>query len=185
MQVPADYLAVRLNIQNDSKDPIKRADEIENAFRVITEKLKQNPGLAVKPSVVSLAPREQSKSFISSYNSDEGSSAQLYVLASLKPQTNVFEAAKRIYQVITAIPLNEGTKVTLGNTVLGLDDPEKNRAKLLGLISKSVTDTKKYLGLGGTVEIEGLESPVTVMQLNEKEVLLFINYRLRIQSKTQ
>ncbi len=184
LQLPADYVAVPITIQNDSKDPTKRADEIEKAFRSITEKLKQHPDLTVKPGIVSLSPREQStlKSY-SGYDSYGGSSAQLYVLGTLKQETNVFTVSKRIYQAVNAIPLSDGTKITLGNTALGLNEPEKYRNQLLKLISKSIGETKKSLGIAGSVDLDGLENPVAVMQLNEREVVLFINYRFRIQTK--
>ena len=182
LQLPADYVAVPITIQNDSKDPIKRADEIEKALRSITEKLKQHPDLSVKPGIVSLSPREQSA--LKSYSGyDGGSSAQLYVLGSLKPDTSVFSVTKRIYQVVSAIPLSDGTKATLGNTALGLNEPEKYRNQLLKLISKSIGETKKSLGIAGSAELDGLENPVAVMQLNEREVVLFINYSFKIQSK--
>ncbi len=134
---------------------------------------------------MSLSAREQSmlQSF-SSYDSSSGSSAQLYLLGALKQDTNVFAMTKRIYQVVSSIPLGEGTKFTLGNTTLGLNEPEKYRAQILDLISKSIAESKKSLGLSGSVEVDGLESPVSVMQLNEAEVALFVNYRLSIQTKT-
>ena len=182
LQLPADYVAVPITIQNDSKDPIKRADEIEKTYRSITEKLKQYPDLAVKPGIVSLSPREQSA--LKSYSGyDGGSSAQLYVLGVLKQETNVFAVTKRIYQAVNGISLSDGTKVTLGNTALGLNEPEKYRSQLLKLISKSIGETKKFLGVAGSVELEGLENPVAVMQLNEREVVLFINYNFKIQTK--
>lgn len=182
LQLPADYVAVPITIQNDSKDPIKRSDEIEKIFRSITEKLKQHPDLSVKLGIVSLSPREQST--LKSYSGyDGGSSAQLYVLGVLKQDTTVFTVSKRIYQAVSAIPLGDGTKITLGNTALGLNEPEQYRNQLLKLISKSISETKKSLGVAGSVELDGLENPVAVMQLNEKEVVLFINYRFRIQTK--
>ena len=184
VQVAADFVAVPISIQNDSKDPVKRADEIEKALRAVSEKLKQHPDLTVKSGVVSLSPREQSalKSF-SGYGSCGGSSAQLYVLGALKQDTNVFAVTKRIYQAISAISVSDGTKVTLGNTALGMNEPEKYRAQILQAISKAITETKKPLGITGSVEVDGLENPVSVMQLNEKDVVLFISYRLRIQTK--
>lgn len=182
LQLPADYVAVPITIQNDSKDPIKRADEIEKAFRSITEKLKQYPDLTVKPGIVSLSPREQSA--LKSYSGyDGGSSAQLYVLGSLKQDASVFAVTKRIYQAVSAISLSDGTRATLGNTALGLNEPEKYRNQLLKLISKSIGETKKSLGVAGSVEVDGLENPVAVMQLNEREVVLFINYSFKIQTK--
>jgi len=174
-----------LQIQNDSKDPAKRADEIEKALRLLTDKLQQQPDLAVKQGIVSLSPREQStlKSF-SGYDSSGGSSAQLYVLGMMKQDTSVFAVTKRLYQVINAIPLGDGTKVILGNTTLGLNDPEKYRDRILSSIAKSISETKKTLGTSGGVEVDGLENAVSVMQLDERDVALFIDYRLRIQTKT-
>lgn len=186
LQLPADYVAVPISVQNDSKDPIKRADEIEKAFRSITEKLKQHPDITVNAGIVSLSRREQStlKSY-SGYDSYGGSSAQLYVLGTLNQDTNVFAVSKRIYQAVSAIPLGDGTKITLGNTALGLNKPEEYRNQLLKLISKSIGETKKSLGVAGSVEVDGLENPVAVMQLNEREVILFINYSLKIQTKAR
>ena len=184
IQVSADYVAIPINIQNDSKDPLKRSDEIEKALRLVTERVKQVPDLAVRSGVVSLLPTEQSglKSF-SGYDSYGGSSAQLYVLGALKLETNVFSITKRIYQTVSAVQLTDGSKVTFGKTALGLNDPEKHRNQILGLIAKSIAETKKSLGLVGSTEVSGLESPVSVMQINEGEVVLFINYRLRIETK--
>ena len=65
-----------------------------------------------------------------------------------------------------------------------IGDHEKYRAQILESISKSIAESKKSLALSGSVEVDGLENPVSVMQLNEAEVALFINYRLSIQTKT-
>jgi len=184
LQVPADFVAIPIQIQNDSKDPAKRADEIEKALRSLTDRLQQHPDLAVKQGIVSLSPREHStlKAF-SSYESHTGSSAQLYVLGAMKQDTSVFAVAKRLYQAINGIPLGDGTKVTLGNTTLGLNDPEKYRDQILKAIANSISETKKAMGMSGGVEVEGLENAVSVMQLDERDVSVFINYSLRIQTK--
>jgi len=183
MQLRADYVAVPITIQNDAKDPLKRFDQIENALRAISDRVKQHVDLAVRFGVVSLSPREPAKAYSSSYESSGGSAAQLYVLGPLKADATVFTMAKRIHQVVTTVPVADGTKVLLGNTTLGMDDPERFRSQLLGLISKSAAEARKLLSASGPIEIEGLENPVAVMQVNESEVVLFINYRARIQMK--
>jgi len=179
MKAPADYVAIPVNIQNDSRDPLKRADEIEKALRALAEKLAPHADLKIMPGVVSLSAREQSKLSSDAY----AGSAQLYVLGSLKQDANVFALTKRIYQIVSGLALAEGTRITLGNTALGLDEPENYRSQVLGLIARSVAEARKSLGATGVVEVEGLENPVSVMQLNDREVLLFINYRLRVQSR--
>jgi hypothetical protein len=184
LQLLADYVAVPISINNDSTDPITRTNEIEKTVRIISEKLKQYPDLVLKPGIVSLSPRGHSAmKSSSSYDSSNRSSAQFYILGALKQDANVFAVTKRIYQVVSAISFADETKVNLGNTELGLSDPEKYREKILGAISKSIVETKKSLSIAGTVEIDGLENQVSVMQLNEKEVVLFINYKLKIQTK--
>lgn len=183
VQVPADYVAIPINIQNDSKDPLKRSEEIEKALRAVTERIRQHTDIAVKQGIISLSPTDQGGKSYSSYDSYGGSSAQLYVLGALNPKINVFTVTKRIFQVVSGVQMTSGTKITFGKTALGLNDPENHRSQLLGLIAKSITETKKSLGLAGAVEVSGLESPVAVMQMNESEVVLFINYRLKIETR--
>jgi hypothetical protein len=180
LKLAADYVAVPISIQSDAKDAMKRSDEIEKALRTLTERLALQPGLKIMPGVISLSPREQSKSYGSS--DSYAGSAQLYVLGSLRQDASIFSVTKRIHQAVSTAPLGDGTRMTLGNTSLGLQEPENYRKQLLELIAKSVTEARKSLG-AGLVDLEGLENPVTVMQLNDREVVLFINYRLRIQAR--
>jgi hypothetical protein len=182
VQLRADFVAVPITIQHDAKDPLKRFDQIENALRAISDRVKQQGDLSVRFGVVSLSPREPGKGY-SSYDASGGSAAQLHVLGALKAEATVFTLAKRIHQVVTAVPVADGTRVHLGNTALGLEDAERFRPQLLGLIAKSAADTRRLLGASGPIDLEGLESPVAVMQVNESEVVVFINYRAKIQMK--
>jgi hypothetical protein len=184
LQMRADYVAVPVTIKSDAKDSLKRIDQVESTLRALSDRIKQHPDLAIRFGVVSLSPREDTKSF-SSYQEYSSSSAQLYVLGPLKPDTTVFIVTKRIHQVVTAIPALDGAKVILGNTSLGMEDPERFRPQLLGRIAQSTADARKLLGASGQAEIEGLENPVTVMQLNESDVVLFLHYRARIKLKAE
>lgn len=176
--VPADYVAVPLTIQNDAKDAALRFDQIQIAYRQLTEKVAQHPDLSLRHGVVSLSLREPSglKSF-SGYESRGLSSAQLYVLGALKQGTDVFAVTKKIYDVLKGVPVAGGTTLSIGNSTLAMDDPEKFRSQLLQLIAKSIADTRKSMNVGGQTEISGLEAPVSVMLLNEREVAVFIDYR--------
>jgi hypothetical protein len=177
IQMRADYLAVPVSVQSDTKDPLKRIDQIENALRSLADRVKPHSDLAMRPGIVSLSPREATKSFSSTY--DPSSSAHLYLLASLKPEASVFTLTKRIHQLVTANPAPDGVRLVIGNTALGMNDPERFRMQLLTLIAKSVADARKILGASGPTEMEGLENPVTVMQLNETDVMLFISFRVK------
>ena len=179
IQARADYVAVPITIQSDAKDALKRIDQVEQALRTISDRSKQHSDFAIRSGVVSLSPRDAPKSFGSSYEAP-GSSVHLYVLAMLKPEATVFALTKRIHQMLAA-PLPETVRLIVGTTTLGMNEPERFRPQLLGMIAKSVTDARKVLGGNGLVEVDGLENPVGVMQLNESEVLLFVNHHVRIQ----
>jgi|SRR5262245_4120617 len=182
VQTRADYLAVPVSVQSDTKDPLKRIDQIENALRSLADRVKQQPDFAIRPGSVSLSPRDAAKSF-SSYESSPGPPVQLYLLASLKPETSVFALTKRIHQLVVANPAPDGVRLVVGNTTLGMNDPEKFRPQLLGLIAKYVADARKILGANGPTELDGLENPVTVMAVNETDVVLFISFRAKIQMR--
>jgi hypothetical protein len=121
MQLRAEYVAVPVSIQSDAREAPKRIDQIENALRAVSDRVKPHADLAVRFGVVSLSPRDQSKSF-GSYES-YSASAQLYVLGLLKADTTVFAMTKRIHQVMTGMPVTDGTKVVVGNATLALSDP--------------------------------------------------------------
>jgi hypothetical protein len=182
--VPADYVAIPIAIQDESRDAAIRFDQIQRAYRTLTENIAQHADLSVRHGMVSLSPREPSalKSF-SGYDAYGGSSAQLYVLGVLKPEVDVFAVTKKIHQVLKGVPLVESTKLSIGSSTLGLDDPEKYRGRLLALIAKSISETRKSLNVGGETEISGLEAPVAAMQLNEREVAVFIHHRWGIQPR--
>jgi hypothetical protein len=182
VQTRADYLAVPVSVQSDTKDPLKRIDQIENALRSLADRVKQQGDLAIRPGSVSLSPRDTAKSFIS-YEPSPAPPVQLYLLASLKPETSVFALTKRIHQLVVANPAPDGVRLVVGNTTLGVNDPEKFRPQLLGLIAKSVADTRKILGANGSTELDGLENPIAVMVVNETDVMLFINFRVKIQMR--
>jgi hypothetical protein len=182
IQTRADYLAVPVTVQSDTKDPLKRIDQIENALRSLADRVKQQADLSIRPGSVSLSPRDAAKSF-SSYEPSSGSPVQLYLLASLKPESSVFALTKRIHQLVIANPAPDGTRLVVGNTTLGMNDPEKFRPQLLGLIAKSVADARKILGASGPTELDGLENPVMVVAVNETDVMLFINFRVKIQMR--
>jgi hypothetical protein len=183
IQVRADYVAIPLTIATDSKDVARGSEEIERALRAVTEQVKKQPGLQVRTGVVSLAPREAAGYLGSSSGSYGGSSARLHVVTSLKDD-NVFAATRRIHQALAGLKL-DGSRLTFGNAVLGVDDPEKHRAPLLGLVARAVADTKRALGAGGRVQLGGLEAPVGVMQVNDSDVALWLGYRLQVELSAQ
>jgi hypothetical protein len=178
LQVRADYIAVPLTIKSNAKDPLKRTDETEKMYHIIADAVGHQPDMKLKTGVVSLASREARKFSGTDSSAVPFSTARLYLLASLKPGTSVYTATKKIYQVINSVHFEESDSVTLGNAELAMEDPEQYRSRLLGLISQSATEARKSLNTDVMPEVHGLENAVSVMQLSDTDVVLFINYTL-------
>lgn len=187
LQIGADFVAVPITIQSDLRDPVKRADELARTSDDISTKLTQYPkypNLRLRKGGVSLTTQEQlalrSSSSLGLYS---GTSVTFYALGSRQNGANTSDVARYIYEAIGKARFNDGTTVTIGPALLAINDPEKYREQILGLLSKTIAVTRKALGGKGiSFEADGLENPVAAMQVTENDVVLFISYKLRIQS---
>jgi hypothetical protein len=63
---------------------------------------------------------------------------------------------------------------------LAVENPEQYRTNVLGLIREEIKKTREALGPQAGFKVDGLESPVMVRQLDERNVALFLNYSLSV-----
>lgn len=180
---PAEYVAIPVSIDIETPDPALRADGIEKALSIIDNKVSQVPGLVSKHGGISFSSRgSYSSKLFSSAEKGGTATAQVYILSPLNEGNSLIAATKKIYQAISTFAFSEETKMRIGDTRLGINNPEQARPELLSKINTFAVESRKLLGGAGSIEIYGLEEPVSVMQSNEKEVVLFINFKLSIQS---
>ena len=174
----ADYLSVPLSISSKQKDPSTRFSEIRNAQDLIISQALKNPELIVHKGAITLSPRPRSKL---SYSSGGSSKARFHLLTKLKEDEDLYESAIRVRQFIAAIEMPGKSNHALGQLQLAVDDPERYRKELLEKISKDVAFIKSAIGTDGKAFIKGLESPVLVRQVDDRNVELFIHYELTIE----
>ncbi|HTI70923.1 MAG TPA: hypothetical protein VMF06_13220, partial [Candidatus Limnocylindria bacterium] len=68
-----------------------------------------------------------------------------------------------------------------GKLQLAVENPEKHSAKLSGMLAVDVAKTRSGVAASdGGVKLEGLESPVMVRQVDDRNVELYLNYSLAI-----
>jgi len=125
---------------------------------------------------MSLSVREEAK--FSSYGS-ASSTADIYLIAPLAKDKDVFQATRDILAFIRSVPKADQVRLRLGATSLGLEEPEQYRSRLLRSLQE-VEHTRKAMGNTRSFEVSGLESPVMVMQQDERNVVVFIPYRLKV-----
>jgi len=180
IDVDAEYVAMPVTLSSDAKYPSERAKLISTLQSAISSAVATNANIEFQQGAISLSPSEKSSFSISkSYGRSSGSS--FYILAKLDNSKGVYEATQEIYSFIARIKKPEDTSLGLGNTTLAVSSPNKYRNQLLTLIKEEITNTKTTLGEGYKVSILGLENPVIVRQKNDKQVTLFIDYRVELR----
>ena len=118
----ADYVSVPLTIQSGQKEPNEHFAEIKLAQDVITRRAEAQEGIVVHKGPISLSPKPASKlSSISPYSSSPSSTAQLYILAGLDEETDVYDAATRIRSFLDSISLPGRASCSLGRMELAID----------------------------------------------------------------
>ncbi|WP_101757986.1 hypothetical protein [Oceanicoccus sp. KOV_DT_Chl] len=179
VDVDAEYVAMSVTLSSDAKYPSERAKLISKLQSSISGAAATNTNIEFQQGAISLSPSEKSSFSISkSYGRSSGSS--FYILAKLDSGKGVYAATQEIYSFIGRIKKPEDTSLRLGNTTLAISSPNKYRNQLLTLVKEEITNTKAALGEGYKVSISGLENPVIVRQKNDKQVTLFIDYRVEL-----
>jgi len=177
IDIDAEYVAMSVTLSSDAKYASQRARLIKQLQTQISTASKTHPNISFKQGMISLSPRENSTFSISkSYNRHSGS--KLYILSKLDNNTDMYNATQAIYNFINKIKKPEDTSISYGNISLAIDSPNKYRNQLLVKIKDEIDSTKNVLGSKQKVTVKGLQSPVIVRQKNDKQVTLFLDYKI-------
>ncbi len=175
----ADYLSMPLNISSKEKDPNTRFAEIRQAQDLFFDRAKKTPDIIIHKGPITLSPKPLSK--LSSYSYGRSSEAQFHILAKFKENEDVYDCESSIRKIITSIKMPGRSNLSPGQIQLTVMNPEQYRKELLEKISQDVAFVKSTIGAEGKAIIKGLDRPVLVRQIDDKNVELFINYELTIE----
>jgi hypothetical protein len=175
----ADYLSVPLTISSKQKDPNIRFSEMSDTQKRILHEIDKKPDIILKKGPITLSPRPTSK--FASYSYGRPSEAQFNILVGLKDCDDVYSCAGRIRKLIDTIEMPGRSYASLGQAQLAVENPEKYRKDILDKIAQDINFLKSTMGTKDKASITGLERPVLVRQVDDKNVELFINYNLTIE----
>ena len=181
IEVAADYVVVPVSISSDDKDPLRNVENIQATKAKLTEAANKNPTIKVRYGVQSLSVSAREEATFSSYSpASPPSTADIHLFVPLTKDKDVFQVTRDIVAFLRSIPKPDQVRLRLGTTSLGLDNPEQYRDRLLPLIAKEVERARSAIGHSKSFEVSGMESPVLVMQQDEKNVVVFIPFRLKV-----
>lgn len=183
LEVEADYVAIPISIVSSEKDPLRNIETVQTFSDQLRAAARKSPDIKLRQGAVSLSimQGEESSSFSSSYRPPNPSSnTNLFLVAPLTKGHDVFQATRELLAIGQSVAKSDQPRVSYGATSLGLESPERFRPKLLALIQKDVEQVRSSLGNPKTFEVSGLESPVVVMQRDDRNVVVYIPYRLKV-----
>ncbi len=172
INIDADYVVATVTFSSDKSSPEQRATDLKT-FADSLSVLAADHGMELQQQVISISPTEKQKSINSSR-------AHANLFFKLNENNDVFAATRAMYAFIQKIQAPRGVSYSLSNTSLAVSNPESYRPKLLNLIKSDIESMKAVLGSEYKILISGLEKPVVVRQKNERELTLFIDYKLQM-----
>ena len=182
LEVEADYFVVPVSIASNERDPVRNIENVQAFSDKLRDVVRKSPDIKLRQGAVSLSIMQaEESSFSSSYRlPNASSSTNLFLVVPLTKGHDIFQATRELVAIGQSVGKSEQTRVTYGTTSLGLDSPERFRSRLLTLIQKDMEQVRSSLGNPKTFEVSGLENPVAVMQRDDRNVVVYIPYRLKV-----
>lgn len=179
--MPADFVSVPVRVTSEQKNTAAAYDETRQTIELITRKAKEGGQFRTSMGVVSLSQHRGGFGISSGSWNQPAASAEIYLLVPFSTNAgNIFEAGARAARFVESLSPAVKTKCELGRLQLAVANPEQYRTNVLGLIQEEIKKTREAVAPRGGFKVDGLESPVMVRQLDERNVALFLNYSLSV-----
>lgn len=179
LTVPAEYVVLPVSISSDEKDPIKNLDAVATARGRLVDAVGKQPTIKLRSGVVAIRISEAEDSFSYSKSGYASSNADTHLVYRLEKKTQ-FQAVREMMSAVRPVLKMDEVRFRFGAAALAVDNPERYRAELLGLIAKDIERAKATLKGARSFEVRGLENRVSVAPYDDTNVIVFIPYRLSI-----
>jgi hypothetical protein len=180
LTIPADFVAAPIRVKSDQKSASAAYEESRENLELISQKAKE-AGFRVVTGVVSLSHRESGFGLSSGAWKRPAASAEIFLLVPLEQDhTNMFSAGAEAARFVEGLKLTGKASCTLGELQLAVENAEQYRPRLLELMSQEMKKTRAALAAEGGIRAAGLESPVLVRQVDDRQVELFLNYTMSV-----
>lgn len=184
--MPADFVSVPVRVSSEQKNTAAAYEEARQTIELITRKAKDSGQFQTSMGVVSLSQQRGGYGLSLSKWSQPAAAADIYLLVPFSTNANsgsIFEAGARAVRFVESLGLPGKARCELGRLQLAVTNPEQYRTKLLKQISEEIQRTRQALAVQGGVKVAGLESPVMVRQVDDRNVALSLNYSFSVSEE--
>ena len=183
LTMPADFVSVPIRVISDQKNTATAYEESRQAIELISKTAKEKGQFRTSTGVVTLSQREGGSGISSGSWSRPAAAADIYLLVPFtKERDNIFAAGAEAARFVEALHLPGKARCELGTLRLAVENPEQHRAKLLRQIAQEATKTRDAFYTDASIKIDRLESSVMVRQADDRNVELFLDYSLSINT---
>lgn len=180
LRKPATAVVMDVTIVNSSDKVEDKNREVVLAIRALERAVKSESGLKFERREIQLRGEARRKTLFS--RSSITSYANVAIVAPLAPDADLFALVDRMRGVIAKAPATNDTKVLDGAVYLMIERPEQFRKELLEAIFTDIAFLKENVGAGFEIMPTGLDGGIQVRAASEREVELWLDYKLVIRS---
>ena len=172
IEIEPQYLSISLTLKADTKSAMERHQLIRKLESVIVSSAASHAEIDVVYGEVSLSRREPSG--FKSYG--RGSESNIYLLTPINNGSQVYEATEKLYKFVRSLEIPEDTELDYGATKLAIEKPEEHIKRLKSKIANEIKSTKEIFGLTLKVNITGLSSPVSLVEIKDRKLAVYLPY---------
>jgi hypothetical protein len=174
----ADYVAFAVTVISRQEGPEDELKEIGQARRLLVEEAKKNEKIRIHQGPIYMSSTSNSRTSFS-YGTTQVTLNILFPLSEV--DWDVFQAAAEITALVEKIDPPEKASYSLSPMKLAVEDPEKYRTKLLGMIDENIHQIRGLIKKTGKIFMTGIEKPVMVREFDCNQVEVFLDYNLSIE----
>ena len=180
----ADFVLVQISFSSDSRDATTRIQEIHKMLLAAIDRSKA-AGLELATGSPVLVPLTNAnyQSVSLGYGGREDTS-KADIFAKLPLTGTAEEAGKRVAAFVKDLPRNgRGSIANFTTNTLVVRNPQQYRPAIVKAIAEDVRRNAEIFGPDYRGSIDGLDKPVSWIQLNSTELFLYVPYSYRIMAK--
>jgi hypothetical protein len=174
----ADYLCATVIIRSAAKEIDRQTLAVQQTLATLRAGVEKSSQFQLHDGPLHLVGSYSALTSRSSYN-NAVLQTSVRILCPLVNGTSadVFNDTRLLRQFIASFEVSPGAELQVTSINLAVDSPEQYRDRLLDLIGEQAHSTQRTFGARSVV-IEGLNNPVTVRQLDDINVEIYIDYQL-------
>jgi len=163
-----------------SSDPAERLAEIGAARAKLAAEVAKHAGWRLCDGDTVVWGSDSYKFSSGASSAIEG--AGMSVLAPLGEGKALYAEAAALVGALGELKKASSLELDVRSVELAMADPEQYRAQILKLIAEDAARTREALAPGSELTFSGLSSPVRARKLDDRDLALFLDYRIELRA---